>query len=55
VKFKEPDKKWIWGGLPERIRTEYFRKLASSRKEFLCETEARGLQHETEKSKRDSN
>jgi len=51
VKFK-PDKKWIWGWLPERRWTKYFRNWPPlARSSGVKHNKARGLQHENEKSK----
>jgi hypothetical protein len=54
VKFK-PDKKWIWGGLPEWRWTKYFGNWPLERSSGVKHNKARGLQHETEKSKWNSN
>ena len=56
VKFKLPEKKWIWCGLPEWRWTKYFRNWPPlERSSGVKHNKARGLQHETEKSKWNSN
>ena len=56
IKFKQSDKKWIWGGLPEWRWTKYFRNWPPLEKSSgVKHNKTRGLQYETEKSKWNSN